>query len=455
MSSGNPAPFAPAERRQLFRFCLYGFLKNQQYYEWFIILAFRDKGLSFTAIAGLFAFSRVCINLLEIPTGAVADAWGRRRTMIASFSAYIVAFLALAFAPGYWALFPAMMFYSAGEAFREGTHKAMIFDWLTRLGRAGEKTRIYGVTRSWSKIGSALSIVVAAAIVVATRDYRWVFVLSTVPFAANIVNFLCYPKYLDGDCEVRRLPGEAAARLWSGVKLVGTRPALRGLIVESMCFEGIFEAAKDFIQPLVKAVAAVALLAWLPEMKSFDEMIRTAFLMVIVVVPLSLAASLASRQSHRAASSCGGEDRLASWLWVVALALYLGTGAALLAGVGALAILGFVLLTSVQNVWRPTLTARYYCHAETGSAATTLSVESQARGLAAAAILPVLGVAVDRLSGGAKPVPAESLWPVAAAGVLFCLLGLLINLRMRSRAVAVAGAEATTDGSGGNRSTEA
>ena len=31
----------------LFRFCLYGFLKNQQYYEPFLILVFREKGLSF------------------------------------------------------------------------------------------------------------------------------------------------------------------------------------------------------------------------------------------------------------------------------------------------------------------------------------------------------------------------------------------------------------------------
>jgi hypothetical protein len=30
----------------LFRFSLYGFLKNQQYYDPFLILAFLDKGLS-------------------------------------------------------------------------------------------------------------------------------------------------------------------------------------------------------------------------------------------------------------------------------------------------------------------------------------------------------------------------------------------------------------------------
>ena len=57
----------------LFRFCLYGFLKNQQYYDPFLILAFRQKGLSFGMIGVLIGFRAICINLTEIPAGAVAD----------------------------------------------------------------------------------------------------------------------------------------------------------------------------------------------------------------------------------------------------------------------------------------------------------------------------------------------------------------------------------------------
>ena len=32
-------------------------------------------------------------NLLEVPTGIIADALGRRRTMVQSFLAYIISFL--------------------------------------------------------------------------------------------------------------------------------------------------------------------------------------------------------------------------------------------------------------------------------------------------------------------------------------------------------------------------
>ena len=143
----------------LFRFSLYGFLKNQQYYDPFLILAFREKGLSFFQIGMLIGFREVCINLFEIPTGVVADMYGRRISMISSMLAYIFSFTVFGFSEMFWLLFVAMFFFAIGEAFRTGTHKAMIFEWLRLENRTTEKTKVYGYTRSWSKIGSAVSVV--------------------------------------------------------------------------------------------------------------------------------------------------------------------------------------------------------------------------------------------------------------------------------------------------------
>ena len=44
------------EGKMLRRFSLYGFLKNQQYYDYFLLLAFRQMGLSFFLIGVLIAF---------------------------------------------------------------------------------------------------------------------------------------------------------------------------------------------------------------------------------------------------------------------------------------------------------------------------------------------------------------------------------------------------------------
>ena len=55
----------------LFRFSLYGFLKNQRYFEAFLVLVFMDKGLSFFQIGLLVGFRELMVNLFEIPSGAV------------------------------------------------------------------------------------------------------------------------------------------------------------------------------------------------------------------------------------------------------------------------------------------------------------------------------------------------------------------------------------------------
>ena len=49
----------------LVRFCLYGFLKNQQYYDAFLILAFRAKGLSFTEIGLLIRQTDTAVPLYD------------------------------------------------------------------------------------------------------------------------------------------------------------------------------------------------------------------------------------------------------------------------------------------------------------------------------------------------------------------------------------------------------
>ena len=125
------------------RFSLYGFLKNQQYYEPFFLLALLAKGLSFFEYGLLIAFREIAINLLEIPSGALADVYGRRRCMILSFCSYIISFLIFGFGVALWQLCFAMFFFAVGEAFRTGTHKAMIFTWLRLQGRTDERTKIY------------------------------------------------------------------------------------------------------------------------------------------------------------------------------------------------------------------------------------------------------------------------------------------------------------------------
>ena len=400
----------------LFRFCLYGFLKNQQYYDLFILLAFQEeKHLAYWMIGLLWGFREVCVNLMEIPSGAVADALGRRRAMIVSFLAYIAAFAVFGLSRQVWLLFPAMFLFAVGEAFRTGTHKAMIFDWLTRQGRAHEKTMVYGRTRSWSKIGSAVSVVIAAVLVFTTGRYSWVFLFCIIPYMLNIVNFLTYPKYLDG-------PRKAQAGIAGVVRtLLGTFASLRSrplrrLLGESMGFEGAYKVTKDYVQPLMRATALS-----LPLLLGCSNLQRTAVLIGAVGFVLYLLSSAASRYAHRLVERAGSEQRGARWLWWLDLVVFLGMAGGILAGVPGIAVAGFVCVSILQNLWRPAMVSRIADRTEPALAATVLSVESQAKTLFAAVFAPLLGWSVD-LAGAwhanLQFLPVAVLGAAVAAGML-------------------------------------
>ena len=407
----------------LFRFCLYGFLKNQQYYDPFLILAFRQKGLSFGMIGALIGFRAVCINLTEIPTGAIADVMGRRRSMIASFLAYIGSVAIFGLCDPLWTLFAAMLLFSIGEAFRTGTHKAMIFGWLERQGRLSEKTAVYGRTRSWSKLGSAASVVIATGLVFSTEQYSSVFLFCIIPYLVNIVNFLGYPAYLDGPRHRDEASRSVLRTLFSAVSQSFRRRRLRRLLVESMGYEGMFQSSKDYIQPVIEtACLSLPLMLALGERFTWAERQRVAIGVGVVYFVLYLLSSLASRSAGGFAGTFGGEDRSARLLWRIDLLVFAAMAGGILAGLAPLTVGAFVLLAVFQNFWRPILVSRVASHADSAQTATVLSIESQAKSLFVAIVAPLLGWSVDLVTSYDQDL---RFLPIAALGIVVSGLMLL------------------------------
>jgi len=401
----------------LFRFCLYGFLKNQQYYDPFLLLAFLQKGLSFSMIGVLIGFREVCVNLMEIPAGAIADVLGRRRSMIASFLAYIASFVVFGLCDAVWALFAAMFLFSIGTAFRTGTHKAMIFDWLKRQDRTDERTAVYGHTRSWSKLGSAVSVVIAAVLVFWTENYSAVFLLCVVPYSLAIVSFATYPEYLDGPRHAHQHLSTVARTLMKAVGRGFRHRRLRRLLVESMGYEGLYKSGKDYIQPVLKTACLA-----MPVMWAMDEQQRVAILVGAVYFILNLAGSVEARRADAFAKNAGGEAQAMKKLWVFELAIFLLMAVGILVGYLTVIVLSFILLSVFQNLWRPILIGRVAHHADPEQAATVLSIESQAKSLFVAVAAPLLGWAVDLTAGYNRQY---SFLPIAALGISVSLLMLM------------------------------
>lgn len=396
----------------LARFSLYGFLKNLRFFDAFLLLALRERGMDFLGIGGLIAVREIASNLSQIPSGALADAFGRRRCMIASMAFYVISYLALGLAAQTWLLVVAMVFYGTADAFRDGTHKALIYSWLRQQGREDERTKVYGYTRSWSKMGSALSALIAAALVFITGNFSTVFLLSAVPAFLNLINLATYPASLDAGIT----PGGGIRQAWrhmvEGFGDVISRTSVRRLVADSIALEGGYPVVKDYLQIVVQA-SAIALPVKLA--MSGDQ--RTAVFSGLAYALLHFLASKASRAAHRFEQASGGVEPAIQRILLLSAAAMGVLGLSLAFGIGWLAIVSFVVLGILQNVWRPIHIGRFDRDGNESRAATTLSIESQASSLVAAIWAPLIGLCIDRLSAHASPVPLQALWPVALVGI--------------------------------------
>lgn len=401
---------------QYVKFCLYGFLKNLRFYEPFLMLFFLEKGLTFAEIGTLYATREICINLFEIPSGVLADAMGRRITLAASFAGYMIAFGTFYTGQEFWLLLVAMILYAFGDAFRTGTHKAMIFDYLNEKGWSHLRAHYYGHTRSWSQRGAAVSALLAAALVFLQGSYAPVFLFTMIPYTLDMILILSYPRSLDGP---RQGSQKSVRNEFAGVlrSLVVTmkQARVRRAIANQALYTGYYKACKDYLQPILKTVALSA-----PLLLDLADQERTAILVGVVYAALFGITAFASRRSGRLADRYQDLIRPLNLTLLVGIGLGLAGGSLYWLGLPALAVLLYMGIPVVENLRKPMGIAFVSERMEQQSLASGLSVESQVETLFAAVIAFVLGLLSTLLGLG----PAIVLVSVSAA-----TFGVLIRLR--------------------------
>lgn len=398
------------------RFSLYGFLKNQRYFEPFMMLILLGGGNSFMTVGFLVGFRELCINAMNIPAGAIADLYGRKRCMLVSYLAYMAAFLVFAFSANRLAtLFLAVFLFGIGEAFREGTHKSMIFTWLRLNGRLAEKTRVYGYTRSWSKIGSAVSIPIATAIAFHTSDLNKLFLAALVPYAIGFAALCTYPRELNGEPQGEVRLGRVFSHMWHTLRDSVKVRGLRRLMLESMGFEGFFDVLKDYLQPIIKGMVL-----GIPLLLALGDDRRGVLLIGAVYFCFHLGSAWSSRQAHRLSDRFGGDDGASRAMWWSLAAVYLAMLPCLLFEAYYPVIALFGLLFLLQSAWRPLIISRFDACSPESHGTSILSVESQSQTFAKMILAPLLGMVVD-LVAQAGPSLGGRFWPLAAVGLAISL----------------------------------
>lgn len=385
---------------QVWKFGFYGFFKNLQFFEPFLLLIFLAWGVNLFQIGLLVAVQQVVMYLFEVPSGIWADRHGKRTELLVCFVFYIVSFVFYFLGPALGVLFVGAIFYGLGEAFRSGTHKAMILTWLDKEGLSAYKTFVYGRTRSFSLVGSALSAVMAIAFILVLPASRWIFLVSTIPFVLDFLLIASYPAYMN-EVGPAAPDAPAGANTWQQVKEafkgVGTAfkdKRIRRVIVSSASYDGIFKTLKDYIQPIV-----ILFVTWLivdagdGSEAGNGEVIEQVVLGVVYAL-FYLASAYASRNAHKVLRVCEQPRRVMNGLFDLFAGLLLAVGLLVSwPSVGAVvAVVGLYLgIYALMNVRRPVVVDVLGSLMAEDERATILSVETLLKSVVIFTCAPLFG----------------------------------------------------------------
>lgn len=95
-----------------------------------VVLFYQDNGMGMQEIFMLKAIYSVAIVTMEIPSGWMADVWGRRKTLIFGSILGSAGFLMYSFSYGFWAFVAAEIILGIGHSFVSGADSALLFDSL-------------------------------------------------------------------------------------------------------------------------------------------------------------------------------------------------------------------------------------------------------------------------------------------------------------------------------------
>lgn len=397
---------------QYVRFSLYGFLKNLRFYDAFLLLFFVEKGLTYSQIGLLYASREILTNVFEVPSGIVADAYGRKNALLGAFLVYIMAFLTFYFSGSFWLLLLAMMLVGISDAFRSGTHKGMIMDYLRLNGWSAYKVDYYGHTRSWSQRGSALSALLAGLLVAFSGDLTLIFLASILPYLLNFANVATYPAELNHALKKKAEKTSAREVLRDAWQALHNRQLL-AIMNSAALHSAWLKSVKDYIQPLMVQIAWV-----LPLAASLDHTRKNGLVIGLCYFIIFLLTSVASRNAGRVLTL--------NLKRIETKTLLLGLLAGLLCGFlyymqfWGLALIVFVLIFLVENLRKPILTGLLADEVPPEILTSVISAQSFYQTLMAALISICLGVLADQFGIGVA---------LAGTGLALILLTVWVNRR--------------------------
>lgn len=386
--------------KQIWKFSMYGFLKDLTFFEPYLLIYLMGFGLNLFQIGLLFAIREAMTYIFEVPSGVFADHYGKKKELLICFTFYIISFILFFIGENMVIITAGMVFYGLGEAFRSGTHKAMIYSYLEQKDWFEYKTFVYGRTRSFSLLGGALSSFMSILFILNLPGTRWIFALSIIPYLLDFWLILTYPDSLDEkratDWKWKRFLSENIDQ----IKMIFSHIELSKVLISSALYDGVFKSIKDYIQPLMKAAILTSIGLGLLKYDGLKQVVPDDLIVIFLGVTygvFNLFSSLVSKHVHRL-NHYIDSARLMTYSFDLMAIMILILSFAVRWNAIFMIISVFFILNLMKDARRPLFVDVCGDYMIKEQRATVMSVDSQLKALFVVFLAPALGFVADRFS---------------------------------------------------------
>lgn len=153
-----------------------------------VVLFYQDNGMGMQEIFILKSIYSLAIVALELPSGWMADIWGRKKTLLLGAVLGSAGFLMYSFSYGFWAFVAAEIVLGAGHSFVSGADSAMLYESLKADKKSDQYVKHEGRITSAGNFAEALAGIAAgflAAMSLRTPFY-FQFVVATLAVPAAL-----------------------------------------------------------------------------------------------------------------------------------------------------------------------------------------------------------------------------------------------------------------------------
>lgn len=161
-----------------------------------ILALYLEQSLfSLTNVALIFTVESIAIVLLEMPTGAFADLFGRKKTIISAQIAVLIAIVFLLIGDHIIFFLLYAVFNALGRSLASGTYSAFVYDTLKEIGKEHHFKKVIGTLFAFWPLGASIGAIIGGYL--ASINYSYAVSASLIPIAIVffVSLFLKEPKY--------------------------------------------------------------------------------------------------------------------------------------------------------------------------------------------------------------------------------------------------------------------